>query len=139
MVEDVDKIIPPSRSDINIDKGLYSGDLGLSDNYAIVQPYVDFILAEYIDVCDESMLQSSEGLYIPQSTKNLHWRKGKVLQVGTHVQYTQPGDIIVFPNDKGLPASKITYFAADGTTQTSNNAIFLNEYRIFAKVQEVKR
>lgn len=137
MVEDIDRYIPPSRTDINIDKGLYTGNLGLSDGYKIVKPYADFILIEYIDVASE-MVVTDDGLYIPQTVKEMQWRRGKVLQCGPYVQYVKPGELVTFPNDKGLATSKVLYQDADGTVKVCENGIFLNERRLFAQLEEVE-
>lgn len=134
--EDVDKLIPASRTDINIDKGLYTGNLGLSDDYTIVKPFADFILVEYIDVKSE-MIETADGLYIPQTVKEMQWRKGKILQVGPYVQFVKPGDIVTFPNDKGLATSKVHYTDSSGNIQVCENGIFLNEQRLFAQLEPI--
>lgn len=134
---DVDKYIPVTRSDINIDKGIYTGNLGLSDDYYIQKPYADFILVEYMDV-KEDMIQTKDGLYVPQTVKEMQWRKGKVLQTGPFVQFTNVGDFVTFPNDKGLATSKVHYLSSEGKVETSFNAIFLNEARLFAQLGEIQ-
>lgn len=136
--EDIDRYIPASRTDINIDKGLYSNNLGLSEGYAVAKPYADFILVEYLDVKSE-MIETEDGLLVPQTAKEMTWRKGKVLQIGPYAQYVKPGDIVTFPNDKGLATSMVYYIAEDGTTSKCENGIFLNEPRIFAQLQELNK
>lgn len=136
MPEDIDKYIPVSRTDINIDKGMYSSNLGLSDDYYVSRPYADFVLVEYIDV-KEDMIQTKDGLYVPQTAKEMTWRKGKVLQVGPEARHSKVGDLVVFPNDKGLPTNKIHYLDIDGTVKACNNAIFINDERLFARMKEM--
>lgn len=137
MPEDIDKYIPPSRTDINIDNGLYNGNLGLSDGYSVVKPFADFILVEYIDIVQGGEIEV-DGLVIPQTVKEMQWRKGKVLQIGPYVRNVKAGDLVTFPNDKGLATSKVWYNAEDGTVKVCDNGIFLNEERLFAQIEEIK-
>lgn len=60
--------------------------------------------------------------------------------VGPACRNTRPGDIILFPNDKGLPCGEVEYIkesndeARDSDIFTAKNGIFLSEHRIFAKL-----
>lgn len=123
------------KSDINLDTGLYTGDIGLGGDFYTDSLYSDFVLVKYIDT-NEGGEREEGGLLVPTLTNDLHWRKGVVLMVGPLAENTQPGDLVVFPNDKGLPTSTISYRCQDGTVEEANNAIFLDERRIFAKLQK---
>ena len=127
---------PPLRkSNINLDTGLYSGDIGLGKDYYTDSLYADFVLVKYIDT-NEGGQREEGGLIVPTLTSDLNWRKGEVLMCGPLVQYTKPGDIVTFPNDKGLVTSTISYKSRTGEIEQTNNAIFLDEMRIFAKLKK---
>lgn len=49
------------------------------------------------------------------------------------------GDIILFPNDKGLVAGKCSYRDANGEVKQATAAIFLTENKIFTKLSEIKQ
>lgn len=134
MTLDIDNYVTASKTDINIDSGLYKGNLGLGGEHAITELYADFILVEYIDI-NEGGMKEEGGLYIPQTDHN-NWRLGRVLMVGNLVSDTHPGDIVCFPNDKGLVTSKTNY-VENGVVKSTNNAIFLNERRLFAKLTKI--
>lgn len=123
------------KSNINIDTGLYSGDIGLGGDYYTTSLYSDFVLVKYIDT-NESGQQEVGGLLVPTLTTDLSWRKGEVLMCGPHVLNTKPGDIVTFPNDKGLVTSTVFYMSKEGTVDEAKNAVFLNEERIFAKLKK---
>lgn len=136
MALDVDKYIPVSKSDINLDKGIYSGNLGISDSHYILQPYADFVLVEYIDVEDD-LLKTETGLYVSQSNRQLTWRRGKVVQCGPLVSHSKVGDLVVFPYDKGLPTNKVAYIDENKEIKVANNAIFISDSRLFARMGEL--
>lgn len=69
------------------------------------------------------------------------WRKAVVRAVSPWVEShgtTKVGDIILFPNDKGLTAGKCGYRDADGNIIQASSAIFLTEQKIFAKVSKTE-
>lgn len=122
------------RSDINLEGANVGGDLGL-DGYVLTSLYADFIFCEYIDVVDGQQVTSG-GLIAPE-TKTKTWRKAIVRMVSPYVekaQNTKVGDVVMFPNDKGLQTGQVAYVGSDGKRYTTSHGIFLNEYRLFAKV-----
>lgn len=137
MPEDVDKYIPVSRSDINLDKGTYSGDLGLSNNFYVAEPYADFVLVEYIDIQGDT-ITTPDGLVVPVTNKQLTWRKGRVLQVGPWVRHSKVGDLVVFPFNRGLVTSSIHYKDADGNIKVAQDAIFINDEKLFGKLGKIE-
>lgn len=130
---DINKVAT-RKSDINLDTGLYTGDIGLGGEYYTNSLYSDFVLVKYIDT-NQGGEREEGGLLVPTLTNDLHWRKGEVLMVGPLVEYTEPGDLVVFPNDKGLVTATISYKNAEGNIEETNNAIFLDERRLFAKLR----
>ena len=117
-------------SAINLDTGLYSGDVGLGKDYYLDNVYTDIVFIKYIDT-NENGAKQEGGLYIPTETDELVWRKGEVLMVGPDVKHTKVGDLVVFPNDKGLVSSTVIYKSKDGKIEKASNSIFINEFRLF--------
>ena len=126
--------VPTRKSEINLDKGLYTGDIGLGNEYYADLVYDDIVLVKYIDI-NSSGQREEGGLIVPELTNDLHWRKGEVLMVGPLVENTKAGDLVVFPNDKGLPSTSISFLNKDGVVETAENVIFLNEHKLFARLQ----
>jgi hypothetical protein len=97
--------------------------------------YDDFVFADYIDV-DNGYIKHDSGLVTVDTSSSKTWRKAKVLMVGPSCRETSVGDIILFPNDKGLPCGEVEYVTSDGLAKVSNG-IFLSEHRIFAALKHV--
>lgn len=125
----LDKYIPASRTEINFESPNYNGKLDIK-GYAVEAPYDDVILAEYIDETNGAI--DDRGL-MKVDLKSKVWRKARVLAVGPIVKargQTKPGDLVLFPNDKGLQTGKLHYRAADGTVKETSSAIFLTEDKL---------
>lgn len=137
MSKNINDYVRIRKSDINLDSGLYTGDIGLGGEYFIDLIYDDIVLVKYIDMNDGGE-REEDGLKIPVVTNDLHWRKGKVLMVGPLVEHTKPDDLVIFPNDKGLVTATVAYKNKDGIVEETHNATFLNEHRLFAKLQPKK-
>lgn len=134
---DVNNYIPAQKlSDINLDKGLYSGDIGLGKNFYLKSLYTDLIFIEYLDV-NVSGQREEDGLIVPTLTNDMHWRKGIVRMVGANVSHTKVGDVVCFPNDKGLQTASVS-FLLNGKIHHTDNGIFLDERRLFAKLGTIK-
>ena len=135
MAKNINNFVSTQRSDINLDSGLYTGNIGLGGEYYLNLIYDDIVFLKYIDT-NEGGEREEGGLRIPTLTNDLNWRKGEVLMVGPAVEHTKPGDLVVFPNDKGLLTATVSYLDRDGSIKETNNGIFLNEHRLFAKLQK---
>lgn len=118
-----------SVSDINLESPNCAGDMALR-GYAVTKLYDDFVFADYIDV-DNGYIKHESGLVTVDTSSNKTWRKAKVLMVGPACRETKVDDIILFPNDKGLPCGEVEYHI-NGEICTAKNGIFLGEHRIFA-------
>lgn len=94
--------------------------------------YDDFVFADYIDV-DNGYIKHESGLVTVDTSTSKTWRKAKVLMVGPACHSTSVGDIILFPNDKGLPCGEVNYIE-NNESAIAKNGIFLSEHRIFAKL-----
>lgn len=103
--------------------------------FAVNEIYDDFVFAEYIDI-DNGYIKHESGLVTVDTSANKTWRKARVIKVGPHCRETHIGDIVLFPNDKGLQAGEVEYIENDEVKRTKN-AIFLGEHRIFATLKHV--
>lgn len=131
-----DRYTEAQRSDIILEGANVSGDLGL-DGYVLTALYADIIFAEYIDVVDGQ--QITRGGLIAPTSKTKTWRKARVHMVSPWIERngdTKVGDIVMFPNDKGLETGEVMYVGSDGKRHSTSHGIFLNEMRLLGKVED---
>ena len=136
MVADID-LRRARRSEINLDNNNYSSDLSLGDEFAITELFDDFVLAEYIDVQDGFIKDENSDLVYTKSSKEV-WRKARIIMVGPAVKFCKVGDLVVFPDDKGLKTGFVKY--KDPLTKENKETkygFFTNDYKLFAKIQKV--
>lgn len=119
--------LEPTRSLIDLSSHS-DGNFGMED-FVLSQVYNDIILVEFIDLSDDGSNVKRGSIYIPTNTLIKAWRKAKVVLVGTDVKNTKVGDIVMFPNDKGVTVSGME-IAGYGKIK---NGMFLNEQRLFGK------
>jgi len=120
----IDQLLP-KRSLIDLDN--YQNDTFSLVGYELKTVLDDILLVKYVDISEDGKSVMRNGLLIPINTMTKAWRIGQVILAGPNVQFTKPGDIVCFPNDRGIPASNLTV-AEVGSVK---DAIFLNEDRIF--------
>ncbi len=101
------------------------GDVGLTDEFELTMIFDDILLVEYVDENDTGEIQRN-GIYVPTNALTKAWRKAKVILTGPKVEYTKPGDIVIFPNNLGVTVANI-----DVNGSTIKKGIFLNEDRLF--------
>lgn len=108
------------------------GDFGIED-YTLSFIFDDIILVEMIDEVNDGKGDAvmRNGLFVPVNTLTKAWRKAKVVLVGPNVQYCKPGEIVIFPNDKGVSVAGISV----KDYGTLKKGMFLNEQRIFGKCE----
>lgn len=128
MPADIDQLAP-TRSLIDLSSHS-SGDFGMED-FILSQVYGDIILVEFIDLSEDGDLIKRGSIFIPTNAVTKAWRKAKVILVGTEVKNTKPGDIVMFPNDKGVTISGME-IKGHGKIK---NGMFLNEQRLFGKCE----
>lgn len=126
MPADIDQLAP-TRSLIDLSSHS-DGNFGM-DDFVLSQVYNDIILVEFIDLSEDGDAILRGGIFIPTNAVTKAWRKAKVVLVGTEVKNTKPGDIVMFPNDKGVT---ITGMEIDGYGKIKKG-MFLNEQRLFGK------
>lgn len=122
-VESIDRLAP-QKSLIDLSSHS-SGDFGL-DDYQLDLIFDDVILTEYVDLVDSDGIMR-RGIYVPTNTLTKAWRKAKVILVGPDVKYTKKDDIVIFPNNLGIPVSNIMVKDYGKIKQ----GIFINENRLF--------
>ena len=121
--------LAPKRSLIDL-AGHDKRDFDIGDDYKLSFVYDDIILVEYVDEGPEDgagdVIQR-DGIYIPTNTLTKAWRKARVVLAGPQCAYTQVGDIVMFPNDKG---ASVKGMEIEGYGRVKNG-MFLNEQRLF--------
>ena len=126
MPADIDQLSPTRNL---IDLSSHSdGNFGM-DDYILSQIYNDIILVEFIDLSEDGDNIKRGSIYVPTNTLTQAWRKARVILVGTEVKNTKVGDIVMFPNDKGVSVSGMEV-AGYGRIK---RGMFLNEQRLFGK------
>ena len=82
----------------------------------------DILMCQYIDTNDDGTEVKRGSLYVPINVTTFAWRLAKVILAGPKCTTVKEGDIIMFPNDKGLQVAELN---------DMKNIVFLNENRIF--------
>jgi co-chaperonin GroES (HSP10) len=120
---DIDQLLP-KRSLIDLENHV-EDSLSLQ-GYKLSTVMDDIVLCQYVDTIDNEVV-SRNGVVIPLNASTKAWRLGRAVLVGVECQYVKTGDIVCFPNDKGMPVSNIN---VDGFGVVKNG-MFLNEQRMF--------
>jgi cellobiose-specific phosphotransferase system component IIB len=104
------------------------GCFGLAD-YSLSFIFDDIVLVEFVDEIEDSQGSAvmRNGLYVPTNVNTKAWRKAEVVLTGPNVAYCKKGDIVIFPNDKGVTVSNIE---VEGYGKVKKG-MFLNEQRMF--------
>lgn len=129
-------ILTPQKSHIDLADRALPSDFGL-DDYKLSKVFDDVILIEYCDIHgseDGSEYIMRGGIAVPINQVHNAWRKGKVILIGPNVRYTNVGEIVVFPNNMGIP---ITNLEVENYGKLKKG-LFINEQRMFGicKVNE---
>lgn len=135
----LDNYISSERSCINLESPNSQGDMGFS-GFILKSLYDNFVFAEYVDLDNGFIKDEKSGLLKAEGFTTKSWRKAKVLMVGPYCNNTVEGDIIIFPNDKGLLSGEVDVYvtneSGERVVKKVKNGIFLDEKRIFAKVEK---
>lgn len=87
-------------------------------------------MCQYIDVNEDGTEIKRGSIWVPINTVNFTWRLAKVLLAGPDCKTVKQGDIVVFPNDKGIQVSNMNDL---------KHVVFLNESRIFGVCEPKKK
>lgn len=120
---DVDKV-PVKKSLIDLEK--HTNDQFTLLGYKLSNLFDDILLAQYVDT-ESNEFVDRNGVLLPLNAETKAWRLGRVLLTGPNCQYTEVGDVVCFPNDKGIPVSNIN---VEGYG-VIKHGMFLNEQRLF--------
>jgi len=104
-------------------------DLPLPEDYEIIELLANVISAEYVDISPDGESVIRNGIYLPKSVIDQRaWRVAKVILTGPECKQVKPGNIIIFPGDRGLQSIQ----------RNGKMIIFLSEERIFGICSPVK-
>lgn len=122
-------VLAPQASHINLADRNLPTDFGLED-FVLSRLMDDVMLLEFCDLQDsndgvEYVMRG--GIAIPTAQVQNMWRKGKVILKGPRVQFTQLGDIVMFPANMGVGISNVE---VEGYGNVAKG-LFLNEQRMF--------
>lgn len=101
-------------------------------DWDIVGVYDDILMCEYVDVDDsvgDGLYVIRDGISVPLDTVRNSWRIVKALQVGPQAKGVEVGDLLMIPNDRGIPCVQRT---EDGKKK---HFVFINTDRVFCKVK----
>ena len=119
----IDKIAAP-RSVIDLETHIQDNFTLLG--YSLSFVFDDIVLAQYLDTVDNETITRG-GVLVPLNANIKAWRLGRVILAGPNCRYTKVGDVVCFPNDKGLPVSNINV----DDVGVIKHGMFLNEQRLF--------
>jgi co-chaperonin GroES (HSP10) len=100
----------------------YIGSTMNLEDWKLTKVLDDILMCQYIDVNDDGTEVKRGSIWVPVNTVNFTWRLAKVLLAGPDAKTVKEGDIIIFPNDKGIQIANLNDL---------KNIVFLNESRIF--------
>lgn len=100
----------------------YLGHAFELDNWTLTKVLDDILMCQYIDVNEDGTEILRGSVWVPINVVNMTWRLAKVVLAGPDCKTVKEGDIIVFPNDKGIQVSNLNDL---------KHVVFLNESRIF--------
>jgi co-chaperonin GroES (HSP10) len=92
------------------------------DGWKLTKVLDDILMCQYIDVSQDGTEVKRGSIYVPINAVNFTWRLAKVILAGPECKTVKEGDVIVFPNDKGIQVANMN---------DMKHIVFLNEARIF--------
>ena len=103
--------------------------------YKLSKVMDDIVLAQYVDLSNDGRSVIRNGIHIPLSQVKRTWRLARVILVGPRCKFTTPGDVVCFPDDKGI---KVDNLRVVGHDHSLRDCIFLNEQRFFGICQDLQ-
>lgn len=92
------------------------------DGWKLTKVLDDILMCQYIDVSEDGTEVKRGSIYVPVNAVNFTWRLAKVVLAGPNCKTVKEGDVVVFPNDKGIQVANMN---------NMKHIVFLNESRIF--------
>ena len=124
----------PKRNLIDLDTYQDSDTFSLQ-GYKLSQVMDDIVLAQFVDLSNDGRSVIRNGIHIPLAQVQRTWRLAKVILTGPEVKFTKPGDIVCFPDDKGIKVDNLRVVGHDSCLR---NCLFLSEDRFFGICQELE-
>lgn len=97
------------------------------DGWKLTKVLDDILMCQYIDVSEDGTEIKRGSIYLPINAVNFTWRLAKVILTGPECKTVKEGDVVVFPNDKGIQVANMN---------DMKHIVFLNESRIFGVCSE---
>tara|TARA_Y100000310_G_scaffold67762_1_gene63149 strand:+ start:1045 stop:1560 length:516 start_codon:yes stop_codon:yes gene_type:complete len=95
----------------------------------------DIVLAQYVDLSTDGRSVVRNGIHIPLSQVKRTWRLARVILAGPQCKCAKPGDVVCFPDDKGI---KVDNLRVVGYDHSLRDCIFLSEQRFFGICQDLE-
>lgn len=92
------------------------------ENWTLKKVLDDILMCQYIDINEDGTEVKRGNIWVPVNAVNFTWRLAKVLIAGPDCKTVKEGDVVVFPNDKGIQVANLNGY---------KHVVFLNESRIF--------
>lgn len=114
------------KGTVQLDKYASSENFNLF-GYELTTVLDDIILVKYVDCNDDGTEILKNGVWVPINVNTYAWRLGEVVLAGPRCNLVKVGDVVCFPNDKGIQVGNLE---VEGQGKIKNSC-FLNEERIF--------
>tara|TARA_A100001201_G_scaffold51132_1_gene50802 strand:+ start:666 stop:1148 length:483 start_codon:yes stop_codon:yes gene_type:complete len=121
------------RSLIDLDTYQHTDNFSLH-GYKLSKVMDDIVLAQYADLAEDGKTIERNGIYIPLSQVQKTWRLARVVLAGPNCKFSNVGDIVCFPDDKGI---KVDNIKVAGYDDPLRNCLFLSEDRFFGVCEQV--
>lgn len=90
----------------------------------------DILMCQYIDINEDGTEVKRGNLWVPINAVNFTWRLARVLLAGPDCKTVKQGDVVIFPNDKGIQVANLNGY---------KHIVFLNESRIFGVCDSLEK
>ena len=114
------------KGTVQLDKYASSENFNLF-GYELTTVLDDIILVKYVDCNDDGTEILKNGVWVPINVNTYAWRLGEVVLAGPRCNLVKVGDVVCFPNDKGIQVGNLE---VEGQGKLKNSCV-LNEERIF--------
>ena len=71
----------------------------------------DVLLVRFVDETDDGSSILRNGIVVPINADTRAWRIGEVILCGPNTKNVKKGDYVCFPNNLGIPVSKVSSLA----------------------------
>jgi co-chaperonin GroES (HSP10) len=92
------------------------------DEWNLTKVLDDILMCQYIDINEDGTEVKRGSIWVPINAVNFTWRLAKVLLAGPDCKTVKEGNVVIFPNDKGIQVANLN---------GHKHIVFLNESRIF--------